>query len=131
MATVDLNRLNLNLLPIQDETFKPPPVETNFREISEAARLLKDAVKEIQGVLVISPEGVFIIPVGRYTETFTASSSKVVTHNSGLSHPQVSVYRSDGRLIQTIVTNVDTNTVRLDFTGTLTAAVVAVDFAQT
>lgn len=132
MTSFDLDLLNLNLLPVTEGTLNSPTVETNFRELSEAVRVMKAVLLELRELFAVpAPEFGVALEIGRYTETFTATSSKTVLHNIGISHPQVSVYRSSGRLIHTLVTNVDTNTVRLDFTGTLTGAVVAVDFAQT
>ena len=132
MTSFDFDSLNLNLLPVQEGSLDAPTVETNFREMSEAIQVLKQAVQNIRDLLSI-PTSLPLISLdpGRFIETFTASSSRVVNHGLGLENPQVIVYRSDGRQIYTVVTNVDVDTVRLDFIGTLTDAIVAVDFAQT
>ncbi len=131
MTSFDLDLLNLHLLPIQESTFDARTVETNFRELLHTIRLLTDSLQEVRDLFVTPEAPSPAINVGRYLETFTASSSFVVNHFLVANHPQVSVFNSAGTRIETLVTHVDLSTVRLDFTGTLTDAVVAVDVGQT
>ena len=130
MTTFDLDLLNPNLLPIKDETLTPAVVETNFRELQEAVRLIQSRLAEVSSLFVAPAVPGFSLTTGRYTETFTATNSKLVVHNLNVSNPQVMLYRSDGVQIYPLVTIVDADTVRLDFNGTLTDAVVVVDVGQ-
>ena len=59
----------------------------------------------------------------RYEETFTATSTKTVTHNLG-ARPIVQVSDSSGNVINVGVQHTSVNACTLSFLGTLTSAVV-------
>ena len=61
-----------------------------------------------------------------YRETFTASSSKVITHNFGQQHVLVQLYDSANTEIVPSITLNDANSLTLSFIGTLTSARVVV-----
>ncbi len=65
-----------------------------------------------------------------FQETFTATAVKTVNHNLGKDFPHVTVYNSAGVEVAVVVTNIDTNTVRLNYVGLLTDAVVFVSVGQ-
>lgn len=68
----------------------------------------------------------WVTRTGRYSETFTATTTRTVTHSLGTQYVCVAVYDSAGVHIETGWTATSTTVVTLNFVGTLTNAVVVV-----
>lgn len=109
----DPKKINFNPINSKDQPTLAEDLEWNF-----------DQIREFSDDLVATKEA------ENYQETFTATSKFDVIHGLDNSYPQVTVFNSAGVQINTLVTSIDANTIRLNFTGTLTDAVVVVSAAQ-